>query len=776
MYDVLRALGQHRRRAAAPSPITWAGWPHGLNTVLPASQITAKELASALNWRYGQNGQVITRPPVYRYTAAATIDAAPVVAAETVVVGGNTYTLEVDDQGRIYYLDVDREPVQITGTLENPPQIVAFGGFAVICDGGYLKYLDGTSAVKIAYDEGAGASGYQWQNLTATPAGSLPLGNGTTTRVAQKVTTQAWTAGYTIPTVRIEVSLSKTGAGYAGTDNLPVVAKLRKVSDDSVVATHNLTETAGELGAVAETIVAEFAAADLTAEMAPETAYYLSIEYGNGDASNYVNVHYSDAAAAAGKAYTYAGSWTADTAKDLIAGLAPGRPPKADHACVWDNRLWSRDPDALGLVRFCQVGFFDWCTEGVAGRIYVGDEDENNFPVGALADIYDVLWVFGTEAHPYLAKISGNTTDGYQCKPVYHRPWTTARALISAVNDLWFANAQGVDALGGIQEFGDVRSWSYADAVSNRISRYWTADAIAGYFPPHGQYWLCLPGYHRILVAHTKNPSVSYDQRVRYPWSEYEIAREALSDADAYQWTLSGSGTNEYYLEAAGGGDPGVAAPDYLLRHARVLTEGTPGSLGHHRWGYGDTDTLGFDTIYLRDDDAAPASAGEDLRTVMVPTCLSAAGSTMLIGGSDGHLYYVNQAGYREMGAHQIATDLRTSYVAIPGRHVEVAQYMLDIAATTGGRVVLEVYTDDRFLEPLTSITHTLSMDDSLTVADLTMQVQDALFSLEPAQNPIYGYRRWRCRSVQLRLASTLIAGTPIYVNSMTLLARALEV
>ncbi len=75
-----------------------------------------------------------------------------------------------------------------------------------------------------------------------------------------------------------------------------------------------------------------------------------------------------------------------------------------------------------------------------------------------------------------------------------------------------------------------------------------------------------------------------------------------------YRWTLSGSGTNEFFLELAGGGDPLVAEePDNVQENGSNMVNATLGSLAAGEWDYGDNDTLGFSTIYVRlTDDADP--------------------------------------------------------------------------------------------------------------------------------------------------------------------------
>lgn len=73
----------------------------------------------------------------------------------------------------------------------------------------------------------------------------------------------------------------------------------------------------------------------------------------------------------------------------------------------------------------------------------------------------------------------------------------------------------------------------------------------------------------------------------------------------SYQWTASGSGTNEYYLEASGGGDPSLSEPDNVAEDGTNLASGTAGSLAASEWDWADNDTLGFSTVYVRLSDGA---------------------------------------------------------------------------------------------------------------------------------------------------------------------------
>jgi len=74
--------------------------------------------------------------------------------------------------------------------------------------------------------------------------------------------------------------------------------------------------------------------------------------------------------------------------------------------------------------------------------------------------------------------------------------------------------------------------------------------------------------------------------------------------------TGSGSGNGEYYLEAAAGGNPSITEPKQVFIDGVRMTLGTAGSLGDHEWDWGDNDSLGYSTLYVRDDTGDPDTSG----------------------------------------------------------------------------------------------------------------------------------------------------------------------
>lgn len=77
--------------------------------------------------------------------------------------------------------------------------------------------------------------------------------------------------------------------------------------------------------------------------------------------------------------------------------------------------------------------------------------------------------------------------------------------------------------------------------------------------------------------------------------------RTVIADGNVtYEWVLSGSGTNEYYVQLSGGGDPSLASPNGVVINGLFRPKQKPGNLGTEEWGHGDNDTLGFNTVYVR--------------------------------------------------------------------------------------------------------------------------------------------------------------------------------
>jgi hypothetical protein len=487
-------------------------FPLGLNSSVPSSMLNPEELGDCIDYRLGSKGELIDREAVIKYSSVAT-SGDPISMAHAIL-SGTAYDIIAATDYKIYYMNA-LVPTLI-GTAESTPYLIPFNDACLICDGSYLKYIDGISGIKMAYDAGSG--GTQFDNLAGEDDSGLAVGNGTNTRVAVKFTSDSWTSGYTIPLTQIECFLKGVGSP-TGT----ITAKLRLVSDDSVLATKDLDQDAADISTSGEFVSFVFASGDITTEMSPSIDYYATVEYSGGDASNYIELRCTTET---GTAYYYTGSWVSDSTKNPIMKVYPGTAPKCGFGVVSNRRPFlAGDPDNKGYVWYGNLGFLDFSTTNGGGYIGVIDENNNSFEVGALQDLYGDLFVYGTEDEPYISKlIKGDQPSDYELPLTFQKSWATQKTLINTKNDLWNGTSDGIDSLTGVQEQGDFRSGSISESVDNKIADYWSSStAFAGYYPKHGHFLLFMPLLGKVLVGHTRNKLTSEDGRTKYPWTEFDL-------------------------------------------------------------------------------------------------------------------------------------------------------------------------------------------------------------------------------------------------------------
>lgn len=105
------------------------------------------------------------------------------------------------------------------------------------------------------------------------------------------------------------------------------------------------------------------------------------------------------------------------------------------------------------------------------------------------------------------------------------------------------------------------------------------------------------------IVKRYSSGGITHERTIRKPVAGTVSATSVtdLSSGGSYAWELSGSGTDEYYLTANGGGQPPLSnQPSQLRKDGSNLPTGTVGSLSEDEWAWADNDSLGFNTIYVR--------------------------------------------------------------------------------------------------------------------------------------------------------------------------------
>jgi len=116
-----------------------------------------------------------------------------------------------------------------------------------------------------------------------------------------------------------------------------------------------------------------------------------------------------------------------------------------------------------------------------------------------------------------------------------------------------------------------------------------------------------------VLTGHEIDSFVGFYIGDRYVPIE-DVADIVVIDltGPAYRWTVSGSGSGEYFLEASGGGDPSVVEPLKVVANGVYMSAATAGALTAGQWDWADNDSLGFPTIYVRLSDSTDPDTKSD--------------------------------------------------------------------------------------------------------------------------------------------------------------------
>ena len=463
-------------------------FPHGLRTSVPPSMILPTELAECKNFMINLGGQLQTRPGMKKLN---TTSLGKIISLALAKVGDDEYKLAQTADFKIHKIAANGTST-VVGTAEGKAEIISYGGYAMVADGGYLKYIDDTGALKMAWDGGDSAAATFFNNLGDSQTGQVNYTAANTTQVT--FTTPSWPAGYTIALTKLEVFLAKAGTGAVPTFTV------YRTSDNAVMASG--AALLGDLAPAPGNFVDVFLTS--TVPLSPSTSYYIRLTTPAYSATNYV-------------------IWYLGASSIPLCSVAPGLPPKASNMLIHGRRLWVYgDTDNPGMISFNNYAPFDWSTPSYSGYLTTLDDSKVSYPVGAAISYYGSMYVYGTKEWPYLLKLQGDSGSNFELLDLHQPLWTVPKRLSNIVNDVWALNESGVVSVTGVNLYGDVRAYSESNAIDDQIVYYWDDSAFVGYYRDRGQFWVAVG--EKIFVAHTKAPAIIENNsvtRVRYPWSEY---------------------------------------------------------------------------------------------------------------------------------------------------------------------------------------------------------------------------------------------------------------
>jgi hypothetical protein len=411
---------------------------------------------------------------------------------------------------------------------ERDIRFVGFNDLLIIFDGVHMKYYDGT-LTGLIYDDGIGPAetSYQFTNRYGSDDESMPLGNATNTAIVYQFTTVAWETGFVIPPTGFYARLSKTGAGFTGTDNVPILFQLYQkaganpnLGTDTKHAEATFLPMVGNLPTTGsleyDILISPSSFLGGWTGLLPNTPYYVALSYANGNSSNYVNVHNSRVTGSTAGAWT--GAWAATVTQEPIMALRPGADTsittglKAVDGIVHGYRLFVIEGESGSNPSYLWYSgasnHLDWSTpddltttldESGGGWMDAGKD------VGGIASFYGEVWVFGTVRMPFLSRLVGRMPATWVLSESIQPVSGHYKSIVTAANDLYFSHPQGCDSVSTVQTFGDVRTVSQTDDIKNLFQEYFSEAAFAEYEPNFGLYLLKLDdGTDSIYAIHTK--------------------------------------------------------------------------------------------------------------------------------------------------------------------------------------------------------------------------------------------------------------------------------
>jgi hypothetical protein len=120
-----------------------------------------------------------------------------------------------------------------------------------------------------------------------------------------------------------------------------------------------------------------------------------------------------------------------------------------------------------------------------------------------------------------------------------------------------------------------------------------------------------------------------------------------------YEWIQSTAYPNTYRLQLAGGGAPNIDRTRYLnVNESILLFSGNIATLAVNQWAYGNKDSLGYDTFYVRlSDDTDPDSKSDGY----IKTACDIAPPGKNVGGVS---IWGNKQAYEDMAGYAYVDDI----------------------------------------------------------------------------------------------------------------------
>jgi hypothetical protein len=548
---MFKTIAQRRRQPRQDEPLHIQGFPKGLNTYDAHRAVKKEELVSALNYYLNRSGELLPRPGLVRFTTTPLDGNA--YSCESFRINGELCDIVCTTTFKIYKISSVGVPT-LLGTVSGLANLFVYADFCVICDGSYLKFLDSSGNLAMAYNAGEGNGLYD--KIDQASDGVLKIHSGQIS-AGVKILFPTFSGGFKVPLTEVRVKLKRVGSptGLVSAQILQGSTLLTPSSNSFDAATLLTSE---------QEVIFNFMVnnADQSTWMASNTEYRIIIRYTGGDASNCIELSTINDSDTDGTQYTTV--WTDDLNSPLM-WLAANLPPKASFGRTTLKRPFiSGDPDNPGWVWYGNISIFDWSTPNGGGWVGVIDENRSSFPVGGMGSLYGELYAFGTEEAPYLSKLTGAQPSEYSLLDTFKAVAAQQRTVIDRPNDIWFSRQSGTNNIVGVDSYGSTRTFSQAATVLDRFEDFWdeSKDNFAGFIEKLGLYLLYISGSDTVLACHVSLPfqrsRVQAD--IGHPWTEFKFpAKPTMMSSKKTDFLLGLDDGHIYKFDTSALDDNGTA-------------------------------------------------------------------------------------------------------------------------------------------------------------------------------------------------------------------------
>ena len=144
----------------------------------------------------------------------------------------------------------------------------------------------------------------------------------------------------------------------------------------------------------------------------------------------------------------------------------------------------------------------------------------------------------------------------------------------------------------------------------------------------------------------------------------------------------------------------------------------------------------------------------------ITPVYFSQSEQDFIIGADDGYFYQFSSETYKDPNSINIDITIKSAQVKIPGTDLDLNEYQIYIDSLLGSELDFTVFANGNAVDYAFKQTITIPMSDSVTVDDLTIEVDDWLSAINPSSTVLYHPLNINCFAFQWTVDQVKLVGS----------------